>query len=163
MKFKKKHKSKVLMLAAIAALLGMAFLYMEYVKTGVARNNMTAELYRSGSTFESSKPAAFTLNDGSTISFEGASKIVFESDSRIKIIDGLMSAKIEKRPENKLTFDTPSGPFTVLGTQFSLMVKGGSSLLEVTEGKVGVADKVIGTNEVALLKKSGELLTDPEI
>ena len=160
---KKKRKPKLLLLSAIAAILGMAFLYMEYIKTGIARNTVTAEVFRAGSTFESDSPSSFTLNDGSTLTFEGPSKVLFESSDRIKVLDGLMQAKIEKRPENKLTFDTPSGPFTVLGTEFSLLVKGGSSLLEVTEGKVGVADTVIKGGEMALLEKSGELITDPAL
>jgi hypothetical protein len=162
---KKKHKTKkfpVYILSSLAALLAIALVLLNTVKAKVAYNTITKTWYHAGSHFASNESATFTLEDGSRLTFKGPSDLNFSDDQNIIINKGLLQASIKPRPKNKLSFQTPSGPFTVIGTEFSLWVQPESSFLNVNEGKVAVAKKIIQTNEQALLIQDKGLSNSPQ-
>ena len=144
---------------AFAALFAIGFFIYKQQSNIIATHIQTAATIRAGESLHFTEDAEYRLKDGSTITFKGPSKLEFVDENNIEVYEGFLEAKINPRVNNKLKIQTPSGPFTVIGTEFSLWVKNESTLLDVTEGKVAVADQLIEANERALLKKSGELLT----
>ena len=162
-KFKKKSHTRLLILTAMAAMLTIGFLFKGHFLGGLAKDTVTQAWVIKNQEIRNSESKIYLLNDGSTLKFNGPSKVIFRDENNIEILSGLVTAKINPRPNNKLTLSTPAGPFTVLGTQFSLWINNSSTLLSVEEGKVSVAGKVIETNQEACLLESGQLVTDPEV
>ena len=137
----------------LAALLVLSFGIIHLLNQRVVYDETKQTWYFSGSSINSEESTSYTLFDGSKLSFKGPSSVIFQDKNNIQINRGLLDAKIVPRKNDKLNFLTPSGKFTVLGTQFSLWVQKSTSLLKVSEGKVGIQDKVISTNQKALIEK----------
>jgi len=163
MKLKKKPlRFPVFRVSALVALLALAFIAYTHFFQNVAIYASSSAGIKANTEITLSESTEINLKDGSRIFFKGQSKFRFIDENTIEVFDGFLEAKVNPRPKNKLSILTPSGPFTVIGTQFTLMISEDLSFLNVTEGKVAVADKVIGANEEAVLKKSGELLTSSD-
>ena len=146
-------------IAALAAIVTLGFFAYKFYFSKVAFHVQSGEKVLAGKVIDSKQEVDLILNDGSELTFKGQAKFKFLDENNIEVYSGLVEAKVKPRINNKLSIHTPSGPFTVIGTEFSLLINKESTFLDVTEGKVSVADKLIGMNERALLKKNGELLT----
>ena len=159
---RKKPRQALLIISALAACLAISYFFLFHYNR-VARHVASEKWYKSGSHFKGTEDAEFVLADGSQISFAGASDIHFKNSSEIIINGGFLQAKINPRPDDKLTFITPSGNITVIGTEFSLLVKPNSTFLDLKEGKIKIHDKIISENQQALLNEDKQLITDAEL
>lgn len=159
---KKPRRIPFYRIMAIAALLAVAFFFYRRHAYSIATYIETEASVKPGESLLLTEDAEFILKDGSRLNFKGPSKVIFIDEDNIKVQDGFLVARIKPRPVNKFRIQTPSGPFTVIGTEFTLWVKDDSTLLSVSEGKVAVADQFVEANERALLKNNGELLTREE-